>query len=218
VRVTARCYDAAGELVDKTTVFTTLDGRPEMRIKHLDKNKEYRFLFLADVVEYYSDDNYFEVWYQLNDSKIDNFYITAFERKDTAKYNVVNRSVANLYPGNQTVEVTLTPITYNGYVVFTNYENKDKIEGYTGCFQLLRVNSMKGQTVKGNYYECNDLSNDVVKVPVTATLADNRVLLDVRVRDGNHTDSTECSIQTSGMPFVTTVDCQELKIIDCVNY
>lgn len=218
VRVSARCYDPEGELVEKATVFTTLDGQPGIRIKHLDKNKEYRFVFLADIVEYYSNDNYFETWYQLNDKTIDNFYITAFEKADNAKYNVVNHSVISLFPENQTVEVTLTPITINGYVVFTNYENKDKIEGYTGCYQLLRVNSMRGQTIKGSYYECDDLSNDAVKVPVTATLADNSILLDIRVRGGNHTDSTECSFQTSHRPFVTTVDCHELKILDCVNY
>lgn len=218
VRVTVRCYDLAGQLVDMATLFTTMDARPEIRIRHLDKNKEYQFVLLADVVEFYSEDNFYETWYQLNDKTIENFYITVFHRNDTAKYNVVSRSIMNLYPENQIVEVDLSPVTYNGYIVFTNYENKDKIEGYTGCYQLFRVYSMQGKNIKGSYYECGNLSENKVMVPVTATLADNTVLLDVRVRAGNQSDSTECSFQTSHRPFVTTVDCQELKVVDCTNY
>lgn len=218
VRVTVRCYDLAGQLVDRATLFTTMDARPEIRIRHLNKNQEYQFVFLADVVEFYSEDNFYETWYQLNDKTIENFYITVFHRNDTAKYNVVSHSIMNLCPENQIVVTDMSPVTYNGYIVFTNYENKDKIEGYTGCYQLLRVYSMQGKNIKGSHYEYGNLSDNKVMVPVTATLADNTVLLDVHVRAGNQSDSTECSFQTSHRPFVATVDCQELKVVDCTNY
>lgn len=219
VRITARCYDLAGQLVDRVTLFTTLDARPEIRIRHLDKNQEYQFVFLADVVEFYSEDNFYETWYQLNDKTIENFYITAFERVDTAKYNVILNKILELYPDNQRVEITMDPLSYNGFFLFTNSEGVEALSGNYGYYESLSVLTSSGISRDTIHYELPLTDPTKMAIPLTASYADDVVSLRIRKRTsaGNATILRTLS-NPSRKPFVATVDCGSMNIVNYVFY
>lgn len=219
VRVTVRCYDLAGQLVDRVTLFTTMDARPEIRIRHLDKNQEYQFVFLADVVEFYSEDNFYETWYQLNDKTIENFYITAFERVDTAKYNVILNKILELYPDNQKVEITMAPLSYNGFFLFTNSDGIAALSGNYGYYESLRVLTSDGISRDTIHYELSLTDPSKMVIPLTASYADDVVSLRIRKRMSAGTATILRTLSNpSHKPFVATVDCGSMNIVNYVFY
>lgn len=220
IRVNGYCYDGKGELVGQETLFAKLGEKSELKFKHLYQDLEYQFIFLADVVQFRSVDDYYETWYQLKIRRKEQFYLASFELEVPAKYNVVKRKIMNAKPSNQTLEVDMEPVTYNGYVEFVNLNsNVQKVCAYTGTYQSLYVTSLQGIIFKGKYYENADPHQIATIVPITATMADNEVLIDARLYRPSATDSTIQSISTTNhRRFFATFDCQTMNITSCCYY
>ena len=62
LRITAYCYDYTADLVYSEHVFTSLHTDRQIKIRHLLRGNTYRFVFVADVVRYSSDLDYYELF------------------------------------------------------------------------------------------------------------------------------------------------------------
>lgn len=219
IRITMHCFDDKGDLVEKSTLFSTVGGKPTFSIKHIDKNRQYKFIFLADVVQYNSEIDFYETWYQLMNSHLDQFYLTALDRKALAIENTVRRNVTELYPDNQEMEVILTPVTNNGYIVFVNPDSTSKVSGTVLLYQSMYANTLNGITRVYYPYDIPKQNGHIPTLPVTATSPDNNIVLKVVTQFGSHKDSVIRTFpNTNHKPFVVTVDCHNLDAIDCVYY
>lgn len=219
IRITLYCYDDNGDLVERSTIFTSVGEKPAFTIKHIDKKRPYKFIFLADVVRYNSEIDFYETWYQLLTSHWNKFYLTALDRKAVAIENTMRRSITELYPDNQEMEVELTPVTNNGYIVFINPESTTKVSGSVLLYQSLYANNLNGITRVYYPYDIPKQNGQIPTLPVVATTPDNNIILKVITQFGSQKDSVIRNIpNASHRPFVVTVDCQNLDAIDCVYY
>jgi len=219
IRVTMHCFDDKGELVEKSTIFTTLDDEPTVTIKHLDKNRQYSFIIMADVVKYNTDIDFYETWYQLKTSKWNEFYLTALVRDASAIQNTFHRSVFQLYPDNQDMKIELTPATNNGYVLFVNPGYITKVSGTVLLYQSLYAHNLHGITRVYHTYEIPKQDGAFSTLPITATTPDDVIQFKVITQFGSQKDSIVRNISNvNHRPFVVAVDCQDLSAIKCVYY
>jgi hypothetical protein len=142
LRITAYCYDEADELVASKHIFTSLQPDRTIGLTHLQHGVTYRFVFLADIVKYDSQVDFFENWYQLGTSSLATLYLYSDFRHYGAFYDMVGMSTMMLSPDNQLTEVSFAPITYNGYCIFTNTEHVERID--INQFTSFRLENLKG--------------------------------------------------------------------------
>ena len=55
LRIVGYCFDADSVLIAKNTVFGDMQHELTMKFKHLDGDTQYHCLFIADIVQYYSE-------------------------------------------------------------------------------------------------------------------------------------------------------------------
>lgn len=122
LQITGYCYDTEGMLVAKQQVFGDLEHDLTLLFKHLYRNQQYHFLFMADIVENDSDLYYYEIWFQMHTNELSGFYTTSFESRVDKRYNVLLSANMDVTPDNNTMTVDMNPIAYNGYFVFKNLD------------------------------------------------------------------------------------------------
>ena len=151
-RIEGYCYDSEDLLVDKIHTFG--DSKHDMTLKfnHLNCDSLYRFLFIADVVEYNSEVDYFEIWYQLMTNNFETFYLAAFDRSDQATRNLLLDASMYAQPSNQTLAVQMQPLSFNGYCIFTNLEDIDGLIVTAIHVQTFYYHSLKGKNSAANEY------------------------------------------------------------------
>lgn len=218
IRVNAFCYNEEGDLVDHRSSLTTLDGKLELKFRHLKKTKQYQFVFLADVVEYNGGSDFFEVWYQMKTKKLDDFYLKIIEGKERAIENIVCRAVVSAIPDNQEMDVNLSPITYNGYLSFVNTNGVEKVTGAVLSYRSLYVSSLQG--IVRAYYPFEVIQNggEIPPYLITASRPDTGFSIKIVRYLPDRKDSVSCNFQNMMcQPFVVTVDCQNLTT-NCVYY
>lgn len=222
LRIASYCYDSNDSLVSATTQLTDKPGMHKVKVRHLEKDQSYRFFFLADVVKYDTSVDYFETWFQMNTKNRKEFYLYADNRNDDAHQNVVLSAESEQTPANQQVTVSLQSITYNGYCRFTNLSGIDRLNGYVAYVNSINLSTQRWMRRSSMAYEFvyhnPAATTDIVK-PVTLSCADSIVTVSLRKLSLSEADSVIFDIpNTQRRPFVTTIDCQTLELIDCKFY
>ena len=213
LRIEGYCFDSNDSLLVKTIGFTNLQNELTLCFKHLHRDSTYHFRFVADIVQYKSDMDYFEVWYQLGYQSLSTFYLASFEQENQAQYNVLLTADSTLSPSNQLVQVSMRPITYNGYCIFTELEGVDKLDGYTGRYSSFYLKKMRGIRTINTEYEFHPFSESHFVLPITASYANDSISLKVQRTTITGQSSKTFSIHNNEhRPFVAVINCQTLEI------
>ena len=219
LRFVTYCYSNRGRLVQKITTLSLPNQKALATIKHLYKDSIYRFVFFADVVEKIEPSEYLERWFHLDVSDLKQFYIISFEQDSIAKNNILKMDTMSLSPRNQIVDVDFFSLATNGYCVFNNTTNIDKVSGYASRYLSFSTATLGGMVSGGNDYTFYTFRQSEFILPVTATRADNGHKIVVITQTLSDIDTSKCSFSNiNHRPFVVTVDCQTKKITNCEYY
>ncbi|MBO4573926.1 MAG: hypothetical protein J5708_01190 [Bacteroidales bacterium] len=219
IRMVGYCYNQNNELVKKQTSFGDLQHNIELKFNHLDRNIEYHFLFLADVVTFNTETDYYELWFHLLTDKIEDFYMVSFDNDDNPAYNILLRSSIDVTPSNQTVEIEMEKITYNGYCILTNLDGISAIEYAALYYQSFTINEIHGlnRVLHNNKKELNGES--FIVYPLTISYADRSTTIRInKVIGGSQQTSTVRIENQNQRPFVATVDCNNIALTDIKYY
>lgn len=221
LRITAYCYDNNSQLVHSEYIFTSLHSRPSLKIRHLLKDSNYRFVFLADVVRYHSDVDFYESWYQLGTSSWTSLYIFTDERNTDAIYDVIGYCSCVLVPSNQSEEVHFEPITYNGFCRFTGMETIDRLTGFFLPCISFRLHTMTTYWKLSSLpysFDYHDPREDIV-VPLSMCCADSMIIMQLVTNSVSGIDTTVIRISNhERRMFMATVDCQKHQLDTCIFY
>lgn len=219
LRIVGYCYDADSTLVAKVVVFGDMQHDLNMKFKHLDGDTQYHFLFVADIVKYDSDVDFYETWYQLVPSNLDDFYIISFDRSEMAAYNILLHTTLDVTPANQAIAVQMVPITFNGYLIFTNLEEIIRISATVRYHQSFFIHSLAGRVKDFYNLEFQNDIGDTMVFPITASHADNSITVNVTSNNGIINSSYSIGIQDSEhQPFVATINCRTHQLTDLTLY
>lgn len=214
VRITAYCYNQQDSLVYKNTRFALLDDYDCIKIRHLDKDSIYKFMFIADVVRYNSDEDYYETWFQMNTRRFYNFYLYSDQRDKNCIYNIMGGCTVQLQPKNQVYVIDFSKYTYNGYCVLDNIKGLTLLEGYISYSVSFNPNTFEHIVwgYIGYEYEYVTPSVNSVIIPITLSYADND--FDVKLKTTKLNGVKERTINIANKnhsPFVISFDCNSFE-------
>ncbi len=215
LRVTAYCYDWNDSLLQRQTMLENSLLMESLTFRHLDKEKDYHFVFVADVVKYDPYVDYYETWYQMDTRNRQNFYMFSDSRNEHPLQDVVYMGQYTSKPSNQDVDVRMTPLTYNGYCVFINTEKVDRLTGYAVYVNSFRLSSKAWLTraslaYEYSYYRPTETS---ITLPLNLSYADSVVYVKAKSTTLAGTDSLVVNIPNRARrPFVLTIDCETSQL------
>lgn len=221
LRVTAYCYDSNDSLLQRQTMMEDVLSMVYLTFHHLDKEKDYHFIFVADVVKYDPYVDFYEVWYQVDSRNRKNFYMFSDSRNEHPQQDVVYMGQYTSKPSNQSVDVGMAPLTYNGYCVFINTDKIDRLTGYAAYVNTFRLSSKAWLTRSSlayeyTYYRPTETS---ITLPLNLCYADSVIYVKAKTTTLFGTDSLIVNIHNKARrPFVLTIDCETSQLKDYKFY
>lgn len=219
LRIVGYCYDADSLLVAKNTVFGDLKHELSMKFKHLYDDTQYHFLFIADIVKYDSEVDYYETWYQLMTSRFNDFYLISFDRSAIPSYNILLDAELDTTPNNQTIRVQMSQITYNGYCVLCNFEDFNPIDVsvlYSQSFYIIGM--ARKELISHNLGSLIEEGNSIV-FPITASYADQSVGIQLKSYSNGLNSTTSLTLPNpERRPFVATINCETHQLANLTFY
>jgi hypothetical protein len=149
------------------------------------------------------------------------FYLFSDSRHEEPQDDVVHIAMLTAKPANQSIDVELEPLTYNGYCVLTNTNKSDRLLGYAGYVNAFRLASRSWWRRASVAYEFNyyQPTASTITMPLNLCYADSVVYLKVKSTTLTGSDSILVDIpNTERRPFVVTVDCETMTLKDQVFY
>lgn len=218
-RVVCYCYDSEGNLIDTQTKLSSQIDDTKITIKHLYKDEKYKFLFTADVVKYDQFVDYYETWFQLKTKNIDDFYIFSKERSNIPEHNIMYTASVYTSPNNSTQAVKFKQITYNGYCVFTNLENINKLSGWANYYESYYIKDFKGINRSYNLYEYFTNEEKHIVLPLTLSPVDDTIKIQMCRFTNLTKDTVTYNVNNyEHRPFVVKFDCSAQKLVEYVHY
>lgn len=221
LRISLYCYDSSDNLTYNQTILSESLTAQSVKVRHLQSGATYCFVFVADIVKYDPYVSYYETWYQLSTGYLPHSYIYADERNDKAEWNSMACAEVTATPKNQHIEVKLTSITYNGFCVFNQLDDIDRLSGYvmyTSFFYMKTKSWQKRTSIFYSFDDRNPQESSVIK-PVSLCYADSIITVKLRTYSLSGADSTIIDIPNyNRRPFVATFNCATLSLDDCKFY
>ena len=221
LRITAYCYDAQEQLQQSQTLLSS-DLKPAaVTFRHIDKDVEYRFVVVADVVKSDPYVDYYESWFQLDTRQWSTFYLFSDSRNVTPQYDAMMTATVTAKPQNQEVSLPLMPLTYNGYLVLDNANMTDRLTGYAGYTNifLLKTKAWQRRTSVAYDFAYYRPTESQIVMPLNLCYADSVVYLKVKSTTLAGNDSVLVNIPNARRrPFVATVDCERMTLRECKFY
>lgn len=222
VRISAYCYNELDSLIFRQTQIASMGEYRKIKIRHLDGNFTYRFVFIADVVTYNSSADFYEVWVQMKTQSFSDFYFYSDFRSDDCVDNIMGEASYMLQPANQDFNVEFRPLTYNGYYVLGDLASISVLEGnvfssVSMCLDGLK--SVSSASPLGYLFEYENPKEKTIVKPVTLNFADMESKVKIKTTVFNKVDSIEVKIVNEQLrPFVATFDCDDLEMTECKYY
>lgn len=212
LRITAYCYDFNDSIVTSKYLLSNNIEENILTFRHLNKDTEYHFVFVADIVEYDAHVDYYERWFQMGTKKWESFYVTRSSHSDVDAYNVILSKQMNIIPDNDTVKVSMEPITCNGFFVLENANIARRLSGYlvySDFFYLKNMHSDVGYYKNFYFFRPNEQK---IIIPFTIGKIKQKISVKVRVDDSHEYDSIVFSFHNSkNRPLVIKIDCDSLS-------
>lgn len=222
LRITAYCYDLNDNLLfSDRLILRGLDDWQSVKLRHLDKEATYRFVFVADIVKYDSFVDFYETWYQLGTKKWTDFYIYADNRDDNALNNIIGFHSLEEQPTNQMIEVDFKPIFYNGFCIFNNMDSIDRLSGYVAYCSSFKLSTLEWQRRNSRAYsfDYSNVKEKVIVKPISLSFADSLITVKLRTTTLHSVDSAFIDIYNKERrPFVATFDCNKRELTNCKFY
>lgn len=221
IRITAYCYDMEDSLLFTDMFLSSQYDLKDIKIRHLHKDEAYRFVFLADIVKHDAYVNYYETWYQLGVRNWSDFYIYADFRYDDAINNVLGLCTFIQQAENQVIDVDISSISYNGYIIFDNLHKVDRLDGYVLYCSSFNLKFMEWERLSSMAYEFDYYNEEVERIikPVSLNIADSLILAQIRRITLKGNDTLDVRVYNKKrQPFILTIDCDNLKMVDCKFY
>jgi hypothetical protein len=125
-----------------------------------------------------------------------------------------------LEPDNQETDITFQPISYNGYCIFKQLKNIDRLTGYIAycvSFNLKTLTYIQRSSL-ANELDYRNPEENIVK-PVTLCKADSMLTFQLYTDKLADKDSLYINISNPDRrPFVATFDCEKLELESCIFY
>ena len=219
LHISAYCYDTSYKLISSKIFFDNLNSIDTITFRHLDKNNEYVFVIVADIVQYMSSLDYQVTWFQIEPQYATSFYVARFENAQEPVCNLLFKKVIVAKPTNNSVPIEIENIVNTGYIRFCHADDVDKISGdsrVTNEFHPFNDYVISSRTFT---FSCNNTENSTdILVPVFATIFDNTIYVKVKTTHDLQQDSAILYIPNyQHRPFVADVNCSTLEL-DNVNY
>ncbi|MBP5548834.1 MAG: hypothetical protein J6X58_08105 [Bacteroidales bacterium] len=207
LRINTYCFDKNGKLKDRTTLFVNEGDSASTTLRHLIKDTPYRFLFLADVVDYQNDETFFERWFQMKTYDLSLMYLVSFDWDAEASCNYVWRNSMLCEVENQSVDIVFSPIMYNGFIVYRNIKNLSDLEVRVARFMKLSPEPLRGLSRGNKPFEFDTPLPDSVVIPVSMPIVDDTI----RFKTTRWLTATQGSrehniLNYSHKPFIIHVD------------
>lgn len=221
VRITTYCYDECDSLIHKDVQITPLNQYKPCKIKHLNKNVTYNFLFIADIINYDSASKYLETWFQMQTKSLNNFYLYSDQRKEAAADNLIGFALVKIQPSNQTCTIDFNPLTYNGYIILNNSNEVSMINGfasYTVSFKPITLEQIFYGSI-GYEFKYVSPQDKTIVIPVTLCYVDDAVKSTINLHKLNI--SKEINLLENNKahsPFVVKIDCSTMTLTSYETY
>lgn len=221
LRISVYGYDESENLIYSNTILSEDMACAPLKVRHLWRDRSYRFVFVADIVKYDPFVDYYETWFQLGTKQWSDFYIFCDARQKEQALNSMATAAVIVTPDNQDVDVRFESITYNGYCVFNNLSGIDRLSGYVMYVSNLNFKTRAWRTRTSSFYSFDERApkeTTIIK-PVSLCYADSIITVKLRRVMMSSTDSTFISIPNMDRrPFVATFDCRNLTLENCTFY
>ena len=221
LRITSYCYDSSDSLLQCHTLLSSRFTLVNQSFRHLDKNLDYHFVFVADVVKSDPNVDFYETWYQMNTRSFQSFYFFSDSRSEQAKYDVMQVSTLKAKPNNQTINVSLEAMTYNGYCQLTNANKSDRITGFATYVNDFKMSSRSWRRRASLAYEFSHYHPEAPTItqPLNLCYADSIIFIKLHSTTLTGTDSLTVKIPNiERRPFVLTIDCEAMQMTECKFY
>ena len=221
LRVTAFCYDQQDSLLQRQMTLVNELSTTSITFRHVNKDINYRFVFLADIVKYDPNVDYYETWYQMDTRSRNRFYLFSDSRNEHPQQDVMYSAQIMANPSNQNIDVMLSRLTYNGYCVFVNTDKVDRLTGYASYVNSFRLSTKSwlrraSLAYEYSYYRPTEAS---ITFPLNLTYADSIIHVKAKNTTLAGTDSVIVNIPNKNRrPFVVTIDCETSQLKECKFY
>lgn len=216
-RISCYCYDKHDSLIQYKHYLSNDAREVLLHLRHLKKEQEYRFDFFCDAVRYDKTVDYYESWFQLGTNNINTFYLFCFQPDSVHSHNIVKHATVYAAPNNNTVPIALNPITINGYVVFSNMQDVEMLDGYYEYNESFYLNGMSGRRRSAHSYKYLPNGKKQIVIPLTMGAISDTLFIKVKRVMLSNIDSTFIEIlNPENNCFVSEIDCKTLKQKLCV--
>ena len=220
LRISAYCYDTADNTLVAQKEIISSDGKNlTLEFQHLLKNKQYRFVFFADIVERDPYLEYMELWYQLQVKNYDTFCLLRNSISSRTQRNVLLYNEVILSPNNKVEKIDMSMMTYNGYIHLSNaYDFTD----LSVCINLVSqiYTHIYNRLYDYGVYEFNRNNFDFAR-PIPITCVNNKEDLRLEISYQESTGDKrikEFLVPMTDKPFILQVDCKNLTYILCDDF
>ena len=221
LRITSFCYDTSDSLLQSHTLLCRDLSVATQSFTHLDKEINYHFVFVVDVVKSDLNVDYYETWYQMDTGSYQRFYFFSDNRNAKAEFDVMYTATLYAHPENQSIGVPLESMTYNGYCLLTNANKSDRITGYAAYVNdfLLSSRSWRRRASLGYEFTHYRPQTPTLIQPLSLCYADSIISVQVCSTTLAGTDTLKVNVPNMNrQPFVLTIDCDDMQKEGCKFY
>ena len=219
IRISCYCYDSDDNLVQQCYTLVQGFGTESIMLQHLQKNQNYRFVFIADVVKYDESVDFYELWFQLGVQDVNSMYLFCVQPDSIPANNVVRYKTLLAKPENNHLQIQMDPLTVNGYVVLSNLSNVEMVSGYYIYNESFFIETMKGKKRSAQAFSFLPKGRDQLIVPITTAAISDIISFKLKRVALSREDSTYFQIENpQNSAFSVEIDCATLKPKPCVYY
>lgn len=218
IRVSVYCYDASNHLAASKVLLAGDEKRVSARIDHLLKEKTYQMVVIADVVRKDERLDYLDNWYHLKTSTYASMTLMSNDA-ESVYHHAMCSAIAEVVPSNQIIQMGISPITYNGFLILKGTDDFYQINASIDLFHSFKLQSLQGEDQHTVSTRTSFPNGSDIVVPFMATYADASIPISIEQlgQDGRQIITFDIKNEQH-KPIVVIIDCQSQSILDTQTF